>query len=107
MTILIVFSYGFLTGMSDSTKRAVIMITVFLLSHYFEKQTDSMNILSVSGLIILILFPFSLFSVSFIFSFTAVFFIILYDPMSLMRTWFDPGWGTLGQLLVFLVLILR
>ncbi len=32
---------------------------------------------------------------------------ILRNLCSILQTWFDPGWSTLGQLLVFLVLILR
>jgi len=78
LTLFLVVFYGFLTGMSDSTKRAVLMISVFLLSRFIDREPDSMNILALAGLIILVVDPCSLFSVSFLFSFTAVFFIILY-----------------------------
>ncbi|MBW1616979.1 MAG: DNA internalization-related competence protein ComEC/Rec2 [Deltaproteobacteria bacterium] len=73
LTIIIAIMYGFFAGMSPSTQRAVIMTAVFLCSFIFEEEADTLNSLALSGIIILIIYPASLFSISFILSFTAVF----------------------------------
>ncbi|MBW1649622.1 MAG: DNA internalization-related competence protein ComEC/Rec2 [Deltaproteobacteria bacterium] len=73
LTVIIALIYGFFAGMSPSTQRAVIMTAVFLYSFIFEEEPDTLNSLAVSGIIILIIEPASLFSVSFTLSFTAVF----------------------------------
>ena len=72
LSVIPVFIYGLLSGMSPSTQRAVIMVTVFLASFLFEREHDPMNTLAVAALLILIIHPPSLFSISFQLSFTAV-----------------------------------
>ncbi len=76
MAIVPLFSYGFLAGMSPSTKRAVIMVTVFLLAIIFEREDNRINTLALAALIILIITPTALFEISFQLSFTAVFCIL-------------------------------
>ena len=76
MAIVPVISYGFLAGMSPSTKRAVIMVTVFLLAIIFEREDDKTNTLALAALVILIITPTALFEISFQLSFTAVFCIL-------------------------------
>jgi competence protein ComEC len=65
-----------IAGFTPSTQRAVIMVSVFLLTFLFEKEQDPLNTLSLAALVILIADPPSLFSISFQLSFTAVFAII-------------------------------
>jgi len=74
--LLPVLVYGFLAGMTPSTQRAVIMVTVFLLTYWIERENDLINTLAVAALIILVFHPPSLFSISFQLSFSAVFWII-------------------------------
>ncbi len=76
ITIVISLIYANIAGMSPSTQRAVIMISVFLGAFIIEKEQDSLNTLFIAGVIILLIKPDSLFSVSFQLSFAAVFFII-------------------------------
>jgi len=64
--------YGLISGMSPSTQRAVIMVIAFLMAFLVEREADAINTLSVAALIILIIYPPSLFSVSFQLSFMAV-----------------------------------
>lgn len=71
-----VFIYGLLSGMSPSTQRAVIMVTVFLMTFLFEREHDSINTLAIAAMIILVVHPPSLFSISFQLSFIAVLAII-------------------------------
>lgn len=72
LAIFPVLIYGLLAGMSPSTQRAVIMVSVFLLSFLIERDHDLPNTLAAAALIILIAYPPSLFSISFQLSFIAV-----------------------------------
>ena len=82
LSLLPVFFYGLIAGFSPSTQRAVIMVTIFLLTFLFESEQDPLNTLSVAALLILVADPPSLFSISFQLSFSAVF-AILYGLASL------------------------
>ena len=76
LSLFPVVIYGLLSGMSPSTQRAVIMVTVFLMTFLFEREHDSINTLAIAAMIILIVHPPSLFSISFQLSFIAVLAII-------------------------------
>jgi competence protein ComEC len=76
LTLIPVWFYGLLAGLSPSTLRSVIMISVFLLTYSFEAEHDVINSLTIAAMVILALAPESLFSVSFQLSFSAVFFIV-------------------------------
>ncbi|MGD8442026.1 MAG: ComEC/Rec2 family competence protein [Desulfobacterales bacterium] len=76
VTLLPVMCYGMVAGYTPSTQRAVIMVLVFLSTFLFEREQDPLNTLSLAALVILIVDPPSLFSISFQLSFTAVFAII-------------------------------
>jgi competence protein ComEC len=76
LCIIPVTAYGLLAGMSPSTQRAVLMITVFLMTFLIKREQDSINTLAIAALVILTVHPPALFSISFQLSFTAVFAII-------------------------------
>ena len=76
LSLFPVVIYGLLSGMSPSTQRAVIMVTVFLMTFLFEREHDSINTLAIAAMIILVVHPPSLFSISFQLSFIAVLAII-------------------------------
>ena len=81
-SLLPVICYGMIAGFTPSTQRAVIMVSVFLLTFLFEREQDPYNTLSLAALVILIADPPSLFSISFQLSFAAVFAIIYgFDQM--------------------------
>ncbi len=67
-----VIVYGFVAGMSPSTQRAVLMVTVFLSAFLIERENDPANTLAVAAMVILIADPPALFGVSFQLSFCAV-----------------------------------
>ncbi len=71
-----VLAYGVLAGMSPSTQRAEIMVAVFLAALILGRTTDILNTLAVAALVILVLFPPALFSISFQLSFAAVLAIV-------------------------------
>ncbi|MBW2568430.1 MAG: DNA internalization-related competence protein ComEC/Rec2 [Deltaproteobacteria bacterium] len=76
LSLFPVVIYGLISGMSPSTQRAVIMVTVFLITFLFEREHDPINTLALAAILILAVFPPSLYSISFQLSFIAVFSII-------------------------------
>jgi competence protein ComEC len=67
-----VIFYGLLAGMPPSTQRAVIMVSVFLMTFLIEREHDLFNTIAIAALTILIIDPAALFSISFQLSFAAV-----------------------------------
>ncbi len=76
LTLGLLFVYGLFSGFSPSTRRAFIMAAVFALSFILEREALSFNTLALAGLVILLLEPFALFTISFQLSFGAVAFIL-------------------------------
>jgi competence protein ComEC len=76
LSIFPVLAYGMIAGFSPSTQRAVIMVVVFLMTFLLEREQDPINTLSVAAILILVIHPPSLFSISFQLSFVAVFSIL-------------------------------
>ena len=72
--------------MSPSTQRAVIMVVVFLMAFLFEREHDLINTLAMAAMMILIVHPPSVFSISFQFSFAAVL-AIIYGLSRLLPLW--------------------
>ena len=83
LTFAPVLAYGFIAGMSPSTQRAVIMVSVFLLTLLFDRDQDLVNTICIAGMLILICNPPALYSISFQLSFTAV--LVIVWGLSLMR----------------------
>jgi competence protein ComEC len=79
-----VIAYGVVAGLSPSTQRAVLMVSVFLLTFLVAKEQVSLNSLALAALAILIVDPPSLFSISFQLSFVTVF-IIIYGFISIRK----------------------
>ena len=92
LSVIPVFVYGMLSGMSPSTQRAVIMVTVFLTAFLFEREHDPINTLAVAAILILIVHPPSLFSISFQLSFTAVL-AIIYGFSRVQFPWVSESGG--------------
>ena len=72
VVIVLVFLYGVMTGMSEATERAVIMITISKLSFLLKRTADMPTSLVEALLIMVILNPDSLFSSGMLMSFSAV-----------------------------------
>ncbi|MBF0468098.1 MAG: DNA internalization-related competence protein ComEC/Rec2 [Desulfamplus sp.] len=77
LTIFPIVGYAVLSGYSDATQRAMIMIIIFMTAAVIERESDGFNSLAAAGIVILLLDPLSLFMVSFQLSFSAVFFILM------------------------------
>jgi len=77
--------YLFLTGGSAATARSVLMLAAFVLALYAERETDPVNALLLSALLLLALNPPSLFDVSFQLSFLALWGIVIAVPPVMER----------------------
>jgi len=82
LILLCLWGYALVAGMPVSLVRAALMLSVFTVLSLMQYNTDPLHPLSLSAIIILLISPTDLFSVSFQLSFTAVFFIlILWGPL--------------------------
>lgn len=81
VTVLLLSFYAFLTGGRPPVVRAAIMSTVFLLSYIWERQSDALNSLGLSGFLILLVNPLNIFDVGFQLSIISVVAIIQFSPV--------------------------
>lgn len=75
-TLAAVWGYALLAGLSPSTQRAALMISAWLGAGFLERERDLPNTLALAALVILVIHPPALFSVSFQLSFLAVGWIV-------------------------------
>ena len=72
MTVIgVMWFYALLTGMTPSVVRAVLMVTIFETGRMFYRQAFSLNTIAAAAVLILIVKPTDLWSVSFQLSFAA------------------------------------
>ncbi|BAV94453.1 competence protein [Ichthyobacterium seriolicida] len=79
-TFFFLFSFAFISGLSSSVLRAVIMCLFVSLGKIVNRSVNIYNSLAISALSLLICDPYQLFSVGFQLSYTAVFFIVWIQP---------------------------
>ena len=80
--IVAIWLFVLLTGMAPSTLRAGVMFTLLRLGDMAQRQPNSFNNLCSSALLLLLIDPYLLFEVGFIFSYSAVIGILaLQDPL--------------------------
>lgn len=68
--------YGLLAGFPVPTQRAVIMVAAFVIAFAMNRGKDFYNTLAFAALIILLLYPYSIWDVSFQLTFAAMFSIV-------------------------------
>jgi len=78
LTIVTLIFYTLLTESHPPVLRAAIMSSLYLLSVNLERKTQPFNIIGFAGLILIMINPNNLFSLSFILSFTAISSIIYF-----------------------------
>lgn len=69
--------YAWITGMTPSVVRAVLMVTIFEIGRMAYRQAFSTNTIAAAAVLILLVHPLDLWSVSFQLSFAATFSIVL------------------------------
>lgn len=70
--------YSFMAGLSPSVSRAAVMIVVLMLGRLVGRENDALNSLGFAAVLLLLINPLNLFSVSFQLSFAATLGIILF-----------------------------
>lgn len=100
-TIVLIWAYAFLTGLSPSVMRSALMLTFWALSSLLEQQTSRWNPLLAAAVVILIVNPLALWSVSFQLSFAAVTGIMLFGS-SMQQAVVSKGrvWQSVSGLLI-------
>lgn len=83
--ILFLFMFTLLTGMSKSTVRAALMLSVFFLGRIFTRDPDSLNSLGFAAIIIVFTNPFVCGDSGFLFSFFSTLGIFLLYPKMKQR----------------------
>ena len=86
LIMLLIWFYALITGLSPSVLRAVIMLSVYVLSKTFNRQTNSYNILCFSAFCMLIYNPFLLYDVGFQLSYLSVFGLVYLQPK--LNNWY-------------------
>jgi len=80
MVMGIIISYGIMTGMSVSTKRAVIMFILSVFAGIVGRTYDMLSALSLAGILILIENPYAMYSAGFLLSFVSILGIAILSP---------------------------
>ncbi|MBO5271565.1 MAG: ComEC/Rec2 family competence protein [Muribaculaceae bacterium] len=78
ISIIALWIYAIMTGLSPSVTRAVIMATIFLLSNILHRNHSPINSLCAAAILILIFSPLSIHDIGFQLSFVAVLSILLF-----------------------------
>ena len=100
ITVLALWIFALMTGLTPSVTRSVIMATVFLLTLITERRPAPVNSLCFAALCILVAVPLAIYSISFQLSFSAILFILIFadklNPVSKRnRPWYQiAGWIT-------------
>lgn len=81
LTILLLWTFAFLVGMSASVVRAATMLTIYGLLSLGYRRGMSVNVLAFTAILMLVAQPDALFEISFQMSYLAVFAILLIFPM--------------------------
>lgn len=80
LVIGILWFFAFLSGLSPSVTRAVLMFSILAVGKHFNQQTKTINTIAVSALLLLCYNPNYVFDVGFQLSYTAVISIVLLNP---------------------------
>lgn len=82
LVLLCLWGYALVAGMPVSLVRAALMLSILTIISLMQYNTDPLHVLALSAIIILLIAPTDLKSISFQLSFTAVFFLLaLWRPI--------------------------
>lgn len=78
--LTIIWGFAFITGLSASVVRSVVMFTIISLGQFLKRDTNIYNSVFISILILLVANPYFIFDAGFQLSYLAVFAIIALEP---------------------------
>lgn len=81
LLLVVAWAFALVTGAASSTLRAALMLSFVLLGRWMYRETDSMNMLAASALVLLLYNPFYVYDVGFCLSYVSVFSILLFFPL--------------------------
>lgn len=76
----IIWGFAFITGLSASVVRSVVMFSIISIGQYLNRDTNIYNSLAISMLVLLIANPYFIFDAGFQLSYLAVFSIVWLEP---------------------------
>lgn len=79
VTIAVIWLYAMMVGFTPSVVRAAVMLSLVLIGHVTQRGAYSFNSLALAAIVILLIEPYSLFSVGFLLSFSAVAGLLLFS----------------------------
>lgn len=92
VSILLLWTYAFVTGLSPSVLRAVVMFTFVALANALKRRTNYYNTLAAAAFCLLVADPYLILSVGFQLSFLAVVGIMYIHPILYARWEPDHRW---------------
>ena len=99
--LLLLWIYAFVTGLSPSVMRSALMLSFWELSYLMKRHTSHWNPILAAAVIILLINPLALWSVSFQLSFAAVLGIMMIASWMQQHTRLRSGWSKyIGGLLM-------
>lgn len=90
-SIVVLWAYAFITGLSPSVLRAVTMFSCVAIARPWSKRTNIYNTLALSAFCLLLYEPYLIMSVGFQLSYLAVIGIVYLQPV-LSRVWEPESW---------------
>lgn len=87
LTIMLIWYYALLTGLSPAVCRAAVMISFIIIGKTYNRRINTLNILAASAFFILLVNPYLLTDVGFQLSYLAVAGLIVFQPI--VYGWFD------------------
>lgn len=91
ITILSLWSFGFIAGLAPSILRSVVMFSIVAVGKHTQRGMNFFHTLFVSAFIILLFKPSFLFDVGFQLSYISLFFIVWLQPL-LEKIWTPRNW---------------
>ena len=80
LILLLLWSFAFVTGLSPSVSRAVTMFSLLSIAQHLRRETNIINTVVTSGLLLILINPYIIFDVGFQLSYTAVLSIVAFQP---------------------------
>lgn len=80
ITILLIWLYAIISGLSPSVSRAALMFTIIAIGNLQNRASGSLNSVAISAFILLIINPYNITNIGFLLSYIAVIGIIIIQP---------------------------
>lgn len=96
ISIVVLWGYSFVTGLSPSVLRAVVMFTFMAMAKASGRRTNIYNTLAAAAFALLVYDPYMIMSVGFQLSFLAVLGIVYVQP--LLQRWWEPQSWVLNEI---------